>query len=113
MTKTKTKTQTKAHAAARRSPAARPARTLAPKLVVAPRPSDAASTYAVFDGLTGAIMVANRDSRITYMNRAARELFAGYNDVFARTFPGFDSTRLVGESFDRFHRHPAHQRGLL
>jgi methyl-accepting chemotaxis protein len=91
-----------------------PTKTIAAKLAVTPaRPADAATSYAAFDGLTGAIMVADADARITYMNRAARELFAGHNDTFARQFPGFDSTRLVGESIDRFHRQPAHQRAVL
>jgi len=113
MIKTKTKPRTKPNAK-RHATAARKTRTIAPKLVVAShRPADAATTYAAFDGLTGAIMVANQDARIIYMNRAARELFAGHNETFARQFPGFDSTKLIGESIDRFHRQPSHQRSIL
>jgi len=88
-------------------------KTIAAKLVVAAKPADATQTYAAFDGLTNAIMVANQNATIVYMNRAARALFAGYNDAFAKTFPGFDSNRLIGQSIDQFHRNPAHQRGML
>jgi methyl-accepting chemotaxis protein len=98
----------------KRAPAPRrAAKTIAAKLVVAPRAADAASTYAPFDGLTGALMVANPEMRIIYMNRSARELFAHHNDTFGKVFPGFDSTRLIGESIDRFHKNPGHQRAIL
>ena len=108
---TKPKTNSKKRVQAAKRPAAK---TIAAKLVVAShRPADAATTYAAFDGLTGAIMVANSDARITYMNRAARELFTGHNDTFAKQFPGFDASKLIGENIDRFHKHPSHQRSIL
>jgi methyl-accepting chemotaxis protein len=106
---TKTKPNSK-----KRAPAKSTKKTIAPKLVVAShRPADASTVYAAFDGLTGAIMVANADARITYMNRAARDLFASHNEIFARQFPGFDSTKLIGETIDRFHQRPSHQRSIL
>jgi methyl-accepting chemotaxis protein len=95
----------------RAAPAVRSSKTIAAKLVV--RPSDATTTYAAFDGLTGAIMVADHDGIIAYMNRAARTLFSGHTETFGRVFPGFDSTKLIGQSIHQFHKNPAHQRGLL
>jgi methyl-accepting chemotaxis protein len=106
---TKTKSKSTSKSRARRAGG----KTIAPKLVVAGRPADAVSHYAVFDSLTNAIMVANHDTRIIYMNGAARALFAGHSEMFARTFPGFDATKLIGETIDRFHRNPAHQRSML
>jgi len=88
-------------------------KTIAPKLVVAAKPSGAAAIYATFDGLTGALMVANKDLTIIYMNRAAQILFATHGETFAKVLPGFDAARLIGENIDRFHRHPTHQRAML
>src|SRR5262249_45783315 len=73
----------------------------------------AGSAYAAFDGLTNAIMVADRNNVIVYLNRAARVLFSGHAEVFRRVFAGFDAASLVGQSIDQFHRNPAHQRSLL
>ena len=111
-TKTKSKpnppSKTKRVQATKRS-----GKTIAAKLVVAQRPSDASVTYAPYEGLTGAIMVANPDLRIIYMNRSARDLFTSHNDTFAKTFQGFDASKLIGENIDRFHKSAAHQRSLL
>ena len=118
-TPAKSKSKSKSHAKAHRPAATRAqANTIAPKLVVAHpkvahKATTAAATYAAFDGLTGALMVANQDRVITYMNRAAQALFATHGDTFAKTLPGFDSTKLIGETIDRFHRNPAHQRSML
>jgi methyl-accepting chemotaxis protein len=89
------------------------ARTIAPKLVVAGKPADPAVIYAAFDGLTNSIMVADQDSTIIYMNRAAYALFGGHNIEFAKTYPGFDASKLIGQSIDQFHRRAAHQRSML
>ncbi|HET7506621.1 MAG TPA: methyl-accepting chemotaxis protein [Kofleriaceae bacterium] len=86
-------------------------KTIAAKLVVA-KP-DASAAYLAFDGLTNAVMVTSADARIIYLNAAGRALFAGHHATFAQVFPGFDASKLVGESIDRFHRSPAHQRALL
>ena len=114
-TKAKSKSHSKTHRPAK--PRAK-ARTIAPKLVVADhkvghKASDAATTYAAFDGLTGAIMVTNPDLDIIYMNRAAHTLFGSHDETFAKLFPGFAASRLIGENIDRFHRHPSHQRAML
>jgi len=107
--------KTKSNSKTRRAPGARGSlsRTIAPKLVVAGKPATAAAVYSAFDGLTNAIMVADAAGVIIYMNRTANTLFAGHGEVFARTFPGFDATRLVGQCIDQFHRNPAHQRSML
>ena len=96
-------------------PARKPTSTIAPKLVKARPPTtfDAAAIYAVFDGLTNSIMVANSDLRIIYLNRAARELFIRHRAVFQSMFQNFDPEALIGTNIDVFHKSPAHQRGML
>ena len=74
---------------------------------------EASQTYRPFDGLTGALMVTNSERTIVYLNRAARDLFAGHRVTFMKLFPGFDADRLIGASIDGFHKNPAHQKGLL
>jgi methyl-accepting chemotaxis protein len=58
-------------------------------------------------------MIADENRRIVFANRSVvrvlREAEAGLRQVF----PQFSADRLVGESIDQFHRHPAHQRDLL
>jgi methyl-accepting chemotaxis protein len=91
-----------------------PRKTLAPKLVSAkPAGSDDTAEYSAFEGLTNAIMVADGDGRIVYMNRAAHHLFDRNQSALARIFPGFDSRALIGTNIDTFHRNPAHQRRML
>ena len=90
-------------------------RTRAPLRVSRPalEPVEVTSPYVAFDALTNSIMVANSDLRITYLNKAGRELFAQHRGVFAGIFPGFDPDRLIGQNIDIFHKNPAHQRALL
>jgi methyl-accepting chemotaxis protein len=110
--KTAISTKSSPRVTARRRGTPRPEATIAPKLVVAPR-GDARSTYAAFDGLTNPIMIADHNGTIIYLNRAATALFAGHAEAFRRVFPGFDAATLVGQSIDRFHKNPSHQRGML
>src|SRR5262245_56904876 len=101
-TKPVTSTSSPKRITTRRADPRRSTRTVAAKLVVAPRATT--SPYAAFDGLTNAIMVADHTGVITYLNRAATALFTGHGEQFRRAFPGFDAANLVGQTIDRFHR---------
>jgi methyl-accepting chemotaxis protein len=68
---------------------------------------------AAVEGITSAVMCVDDDLHITFMNRAAQELMRKHAAVFQAQFPGFDPDRLIGTNIDIFHKHPAHQRGLL
>ncbi|MEK6747966.1 MAG: methyl-accepting chemotaxis protein [Pseudomonadota bacterium] len=65
------------------------------------------------DGAMTAIMMVDRDFKITYANRATVSLLEKHAAVLRQLYVGFDPHALVGSSIDRFHRNPAHQRGLL
>lgn len=59
------------------------------------------------------LMVADKDGIITYMNPTALELMRDASNTFKQLFPHFDADKLIGQSFDSFHKNPSHQRNLL
>lgn len=59
------------------------------------------------------LMMADKDGVITYMNPAALELMREASKTFKQLFPHFDSEKLIGQSYDVFHKDPSHQRNLL
>ncbi len=63
--------------------------------------------------LTANVMIADRDYKITYMNKAVRDLLQEAEDDIREMFPDFRADQLLGKSIDIFHKNPAHQRGLL
>ncbi|MFQ6334256.1 methyl-accepting chemotaxis protein [Methylophilus sp. 3sh_L] len=62
---------------------------------------------------SSSLMVADKDGIITYMNPTALELMRESTKTFKQLFPHFDADKLIGQSFDAFHKNPAHQRNLL
>ena len=60
-----------------------------------------------------ALVMADADHRITYINEAARRIFTEYEVELRKHFPGFSVSRVVGSNIDIFHKNPAHQRAML
>jgi methyl-accepting chemotaxis protein len=60
-----------------------------------------------------AIMVVDADLEVTFVNDSTRNLFRAARDEFRSVWPDFEPEQIVGMCIDRFHRNPAHQRGLL
>ncbi len=65
------------------------------------------------DNVATNVMIADDRFNIRYMNRAIHEMFAAAENDIRRDLPGFSHNALIGASIDLFHKHPAHQRGLL
>ncbi|HHM04617.1 MAG TPA: PAS domain-containing protein, partial [Gammaproteobacteria bacterium] len=65
------------------------------------------------DGAMTAMMMIDRDLKITYVNQATRELLRKHEKTLREAFPGFDAEQVVGACIDMFHKNPAHQRKLL
>lgn len=65
------------------------------------------------DGTLTAIMMVDRDLKVTYLNRSSRALFDKHRAVFDQAYPGFDPSTLMGACVDLFHADPQHQRRLL
>ena len=65
------------------------------------------------DSVTGNTMIADNDFNIIYMNAAVQNMMKIAEDDIRKDLPGFDSTNLLGQSIDSFHKHPSHQRDLV
>ncbi|WP_028492496.1 methyl-accepting chemotaxis protein, partial [Thioalkalivibrio sp. ALE19] len=68
---------------------------------------------AAIDGAEAALMMCDEDMNVTFANQAVQRMFERHQATFARHFAGFDPRNLVGQSIDRFHENPAHQRSIL
>jgi methyl-accepting chemotaxis protein len=62
---------------------------------------------------SGNVMIADADGRIVFINRSLDGMLRRNEAEIRKALPHFDAARLIGESFDRFHRNPSHQRNLL
>ncbi|TMP25269.1 chemotaxis protein [Pseudoalteromonas rubra] len=58
-------------------------------------------------------MIADSSNTIIYMNQAVLEMMRNAESDIRKDLPNFDSSQLVGQNIDVFHRNPAHQRRLL
>lgn len=77
------------------------------------RADEAQRIRRALDVATTNVMVADRDLDIVYANRALLDMMKAAETDIASALPGFDAAGIVGGNIDRFHRNPAHQRGLL
>ena len=65
------------------------------------------------DGAMTAIMMIDRDFKITYANKSTIDLLTKNEATLASVFPGFKASELIGTNIDGFHKNPAHQRQML
>ena len=65
------------------------------------------------DNATTNVMIADRDGNIIYMNKPVLAMMKNAESDIRKELPNFDADNLLGGSFDRFHKNPAHQRNLL
>ncbi|MDI1308424.1 MAG: methyl-accepting chemotaxis protein [Methylotenera sp.] len=59
------------------------------------------------------MMMADNDGVILYMSASAERLMRSSISEFKKALPQFDPNKIVGRSFDIFHKNPSHQRSLL
>ncbi|CAA0091186.1 Methyl-accepting chemotaxis protein I [Zhongshania aliphaticivorans] len=72
-----------------------------------------AGLQSAVNGAEANLMMCDADLNITYANPAVLDMLRKREDILKARFPGFSVDNLVGQSIDQFHKHPAHQRGLL
>jgi methyl-accepting chemotaxis protein len=65
------------------------------------------------DRMSVGAMLADPAGDIVYANDAVLAMFRARVDEIRKQLPNFDADRIVGASFDTFHRDPSHQRNLL
>jgi len=59
------------------------------------------------------VMIADADGKIIYVNQSVMEMMRGNETEMRKSLPQLDVNRVLGASFDIFHRNPAHQRNML
>jgi methyl-accepting chemotaxis protein len=65
------------------------------------------------DNVSTAVMIADNERKIIYVNRSATSLMRENESSFRKTLPAFNAASLVGSNIDLFHKNPAHQAGML
>jgi methyl-accepting chemotaxis protein-1 (serine sensor receptor) len=65
------------------------------------------------DNCTTNVMIAEPDGTIVYLNRSASDMLLKAETDLRKQLTQFDARRVLGQSFDVFHRNPAHQHNLL
>jgi len=71
--------------------------------------------YSALNNMLTAVMMVDRDFKVTYVNRATVTLLAKHEHKFKKVWPQFQATEsyLIGNCIDGFHKNPAHQRQML
>ncbi len=65
------------------------------------------------DSISSNVMVADNERNIIYMNPAVLAMLQHAESDLRKVLPEFDSSQLLGENMDVFHKNPAHQKELL
>ncbi|MCB2081734.1 MAG: HAMP domain-containing protein, partial [Rickettsiales bacterium] len=65
------------------------------------------------DNTTVAVMIADENNIIRYMNSSVLKLMQESADEVRKELPKFDPNNLIGISIDNFHKNPEKQRGML
>lgn len=68
---------------------------------------------AGFMEASAALIMADRELKITYVNPAFNRLARDHLDDIRTQFPDFDAERIIGTSADVFHKNPAATRAML
>ena len=77
------------------------------------RESDVVRLQGTVDGAMTAIMMIDRDLKITYANKSTTDLLTKHESTLRSIYHGFDVKNLVGTCIDIFHKNPSHQRQML
>ena len=68
---------------------------------------------AALDVASGGMMVADDQGVIVYMNRSVSRTLQDAEQEIAAHLPGFAASKVLGASFDQFHKNPGRERGLI
>jgi methyl-accepting chemotaxis protein len=68
---------------------------------------------AAFGQSSVAMMMVDRDFKVTYVNDSTKKLLNANAAAFRTFWPNFDPDKIIGACIDMFHKNPAHQRQLL
>ncbi|MBX9913649.1 MAG: MCP four helix bundle domain-containing protein [Pseudomonadaceae bacterium] len=68
---------------------------------------------SALDNVTANVMIADKNFDIIYANAAVMTMFQSAETDIRTELTGFRASEILGGSIDRFHKNPAHQRGML
>lgn len=77
------------------------------------RESEVTRLQGTVDNAMTAIMMIDRDLKITYANKSTVDLLKKHERTLQSIYHGFSSDKLIGTCIDIFHKNPSHQRNLL
>ncbi|MDC3332783.1 methyl-accepting chemotaxis protein [bacterium] len=79
------------------------------------RSNDAVRLQGAIDQSRTAVMMIDRDLKVTYMNKATESLLSEHESTFKKKWPTFSANpeKIMGECIDFFHMDPSHQRKIL
>ncbi len=72
-----------------------------------------ARVRSALDVATSGMLIADNDGTIVYMNPAVHRTLSDGEPAMRERLPNFRVDKVMGSSFDVFHRDPAHQRALI
>ncbi|MBI1251527.1 MAG: PAS domain S-box protein [Alphaproteobacteria bacterium] len=74
---------------------------------------EALAKSAAFATSASAMMMVDRDFKVTYVNESTVALMRKHAEAFRKLWPTFNPDAMVGTCIDMFHKNPAHQRQML
>ncbi|MCP4501636.1 MAG: PAS domain-containing protein [Deltaproteobacteria bacterium] len=74
---------------------------------------DGVDTRSALDAATSAVMMADTERNITYLNKAAMEMFKDAEGDIQQALPRFVAADVLGTNIDAFHKNPSHQATIL
>ncbi|WP_317931042.1 methyl-accepting chemotaxis protein [Halioxenophilus sp. WMMB6] len=71
--------------------------------------------HSALDNMLTAVMMVDRDFKVTYVNKATLKLLKTHEHKFQQVWSDFEANErfLLGRCIDTFHKNPSHQRALL
>jgi methyl-accepting chemotaxis protein len=75
--------------------------------------SENARIKKALDMVNANVMVTDKDLNIIYCNKAIKRMFENAESDIQTELRQFKVSEVMGANIDIFHKHPAHQRGLL
>lgn len=75
--------------------------------------SEALRIKVALDGTSNSVMVADVDGIIIYCNQAVLAMMRAAEADLRKALPDFRADRILGSSFDIYHREPSRQRSML
>jgi methyl-accepting chemotaxis protein len=74
---------------------------------------NASPAVSLANAMSTAIIIADTDNVIRFVNKAATTLFRRMQNQLREELPSFDVNNIVGQSVDVFHKNPSHQEKIL